>query len=112
MRRHRPRLGIERGRVWHNSWRMAGLEGPLRLTRTTSWLLGKLRVDLHRGTHRVAEVIPEDPWRYRSTLEVHGELAGAEAVFVLWAASRTDARRLQSRIQRGTGAASGGGAVG
>lgn len=89
---------------------MAGLQGPLTLTRTTSWLLGKLYFDLARSGERIAEVIPEGPWQYRPSLEVTGDLAPAEAVFVLWAAARIDGRRPQRSIRAGGMSAGGGGA--
>lgn len=95
------RLGIERGRIWHSSWPMAGLEGPLRFSRTTSWLSGKLYFDLHRDGTRIAEVAPEGPWQYRPSIDVSGALAHAEAVFALWAAYRIDARRPQRQIRPG-----------
>jgi hypothetical protein len=106
------RLALERGRIWHSSWRFDSLHGPLRLTRTTSWLIGKLYFDLDRDGERVAEIAPYGPWRYRPSLEleVEGALEHAEAVFLVWAAFRIDARRPQSRIQGGptaTGGSSG-----
>ncbi|GEK81121.1 hypothetical protein [Agrococcus baldri] len=92
-------LSAERGRIWDASWRLAGLRGPMSLTRTSSWLLGKLRFDLERDGDRIAEVIPEGPWQYRPSLEVTGALDPAEAVFVLWVAARIDGRRPQRRIR-------------
>lgn len=103
------RLGIDRGRIWQSTWAMAGLRGPLTLTRTTSWLFGKLYFDVARNGERIAEVIPEGPWQYRPSLEVTGELAPVEAVFVLWAAARIDGRRPQ-RVIRADGISAGGGA--
>lgn len=103
------RLHIERGRIWQSTWRMAGLEEELSLTRTTSWLAGKLYFDLHRGTERIAEVVPEGPWMYRPSLEVSGPLEHAEAIFVLWSASRIDARRPLRTIRAGSNPGSGGG---
>lgn len=105
------RLGIDRGRIWQSTWAMAGLRGPLTLTRTTGWLLGKLYFDLARDGERIAEVIPEGPWQYRPSLEVTGDLAPAEAVFVLWAAARIDGRRPQRSIRPGGMSAGGTGAL-
>ena len=64
----------------------------------------------HRGAwfsekdgERIAEIAPYGPWRYRPSLEleVEGALEHAEAVFLVWAAFRIDARRPQSRIRGG-----------
>ncbi|WP_306232939.1 hypothetical protein [Agrococcus beijingensis] len=104
----RDRLGVERGRIWQSTWRMAGLQGPLELTRTTSWLAGRLHFDLTREGQRVAEVVPEGAWRYRPSLEVTGALELAQAIFVLWAAARIDGRRPAHAIRAGGGAAVGG----
>lgn len=95
------RLGIERGRIWQSTWRMAGLSGPLTLTRTTSWLLGKLHFDLERDGARIGEVLPEGPWRYRPSLELSAAVEPIEAVFVLWCAARIDGRRPAHRISGG-----------
>lgn len=105
------RLGVERGRIWQSTWRMAGLRGPFELTRTTSWLLGRLHFDLARDAERVAEVVPEGPWRYRPTLVVSGQIEPAEAIFVLWAAARIDARRPAHIIRPGGGSSGGGDGV-
>lgn len=102
------RLAIERGRIWHASWPMVGLAGLLQLTRTTSWLFGRLHFDLHRDGERVAAVVPEGPWRYRPTVDATAPLSHAEAVFVLWAACRIDARRPMRQIRPGTGGYGGG----
>ncbi|MCR8670040.1 hypothetical protein [Agrococcus sp. HG114] len=107
----RDRLGVERGRIWQSTWRMAGLRGPLELTRTTSWLLGRLYFDLARGGERIAEVVPEGPWQYRPALEVSGELPLEEAVFVLWAAARIDARRPAHVVRPSLPGGSSGGGV-
>ena len=99
----RDRLGIERGAIWQSTWRTAGIDGELSLTRTTSWLAGKLHFDVARDGERIAEVVPEGPWQYRPSLEVSGALAHAEAVFLMWAAARIDGPRLLRQISPGGG---------
>lgn len=86
-------LIMERGAPWRVRSRMAGPSGPTQLTRTTSWLLGKLHFGVeHRGT-AIGAIEPVGPWRYRPVLELRQPLRHAEAVFLLWAAYRIDASR-------------------
>lgn len=94
---------LERGAPWRARCRMLGPSGSLLLERTTSWLLGRLHFDIQHQGRLVGEVTPVGPWRYRPALELRAPLTHAEAVFLLWAASRIDASRPVHTVRPGDG---------
>lgn len=98
---------LERGAPWRARCRMLGPSGSLLLVRTTSWLLGKLHFDVQQQGERVGEIAPIGPWRYRPALELREPLTHAEAVFLLWAASRIDASRPVHTVRPGAGLSAG-----
>lgn len=94
---------LERGAPWRARSRMLGPSGSMLLVRTTSWLLGRLHFDVQHQGRRVGEITPVGPWRYRPALELREQLTHAEAVFLLWAASRIDASRPVRTVRPGAG---------
>ncbi|MGM1028868.1 MAG: hypothetical protein ACQEWM_03230 [Actinomycetota bacterium] len=94
---------LERGAPWRARCRMLGPSGSMLLVRTTSWLLGRLHFDVQRQGQLVGEITPVGPWRYRPALELQEPLTHAEAVFLLWAASRIDASRPVRTVRVGAG---------
>lgn len=101
------RVRLDRGGMLASRWAFAGPSGAGELERTTSLLLGKLHFDVHHCGERIGEIAPEGPWQYRPALALERPLHHAEAVLLLWAASRIDARRPLRSIQS-MGSVSGG----
>lgn len=99
----RDALVLERGAPWRARCRMLGPSGSTLLVRTTSWLLGKLHFDVQLQGGLVGEIAPVGPWRYRPALELREPMTHAEAVFLLWVASRIDASRPVHTVRAGAG---------
>ncbi|MBO1770907.1 hypothetical protein [Agrococcus sp. TF02-05] len=101
------RVRMERGRFLASGWGFDGPSGTGELQRTTNALLGRLHFDVHHAGERIGEIAPEGPWLYRPALTLERPLHHAEAVMLLWAASRIDARRPLRTIRSMSGISGG-----